>query len=73
MFMLQKIVEISSYNMSRIRIEWSLIWNVLGKHFNIVRIFKVFKKGILKFFGILNKNSNRILNKERGIRKKKRS
>ena len=34
MFMLQKIVEISFYNMSRIRIEWSMIWSVLGQHFN---------------------------------------
>lgn len=36
MFMLQKIVEISFYNMNRIRIEWSMIWNVLGEHFNLV-------------------------------------
>lgn len=36
MFMLQKIVEISFYNMNRIRIEWSMIWNVLGEHFNAV-------------------------------------
>jgi brefeldin A-inhibited guanine nucleotide-exchange protein len=35
MSMLQKIVEISFYNMNRIRIEWSMIWNVLGNHFNI--------------------------------------
>ncbi|KAI6182798.1 hypothetical protein M3Y97_00419900 [Aphelenchoides bicaudatus] len=35
MSMLRKIVEISAYNMDRIRIEWSLIWNVLGDHFNI--------------------------------------
>uniref|UniRef100_A0A915ESL1 SEC7 domain-containing protein n=1 Tax=Ditylenchus dipsaci TaxID=166011 RepID=A0A915ESL1_9BILA len=35
MFMLQKIVEISFYNMQRIRIEWSMIWNVLGEHFNL--------------------------------------
>uniref|UniRef100_A0A7E4WE95 SEC7 domain-containing protein n=1 Tax=Panagrellus redivivus TaxID=6233 RepID=A0A7E4WE95_PANRE len=34
MFMLQKIVEISFYNMGRIRIEWSMIWNILGEHFN---------------------------------------
>lgn len=35
MFMLQKIVEISFYNMNRIRIEWSRIWSVLGEHFNV--------------------------------------
>lgn len=35
MSMLRKTVEISAYNMSRIRIEWSMIWNVLGEHFNI--------------------------------------
>lgn len=34
MFMLQKIVEISFYNMGRIRLQWSRIWNVLGEHFN---------------------------------------
>lgn len=36
MFMLAKIVEISSYNMNRIRIEWSNIWAILGAHFNLV-------------------------------------
>ncbi|VDN05986.1 unnamed protein product [Thelazia callipaeda] len=34
MFMLQKIVEISFYNMNRIRLQWSRIWSVLGEHFN---------------------------------------
>ena len=36
MFSLQKIVEISYYNMNRIRIEWSKIWQVIGDHFNKV-------------------------------------
>lgn len=36
MFSLQKIVEISYYNMSRIRLQWSRIWQVLGDHFNTV-------------------------------------
>ena len=36
MFSLQKIVEISYYNMNRIRLEWSRIWAVLGDHFNKV-------------------------------------
>lgn len=36
MFSLQKLVEISYYNMGRIRVEWSSIWNVLGAHFNQV-------------------------------------
>lgn len=36
MFSLQKIVEISYYNMGRIRLQWSRIWNVLGEHFNKV-------------------------------------
>lgn len=36
MFSLQKIVEISYYNMSRIRLQWSRIWEVLGEHFNKV-------------------------------------
>lgn len=36
MFSLQKLVEISYYNMSRIRVEWSNIWAILGEHFNMV-------------------------------------
>lgn len=36
MFSLQKIVEISYYNMGRIRLQWSRIWEVLGSHFNRV-------------------------------------
>ncbi|XP_050518521.1 brefeldin A-inhibited guanine nucleotide-exchange protein 1 isoform X1 [Diabrotica virgifera virgifera] len=36
MFSLQKIVEISYYNMERIRLQWSRIWQVLGEHFNTV-------------------------------------
>ena len=34
MFSLQKIVEISYYNMGRIRLQWMRIWNVIGEHFN---------------------------------------
>lgn len=36
MFSLQKIVEISYYNMNRIRLQWSRIWHVVGDHFNKV-------------------------------------
>jgi brefeldin A-inhibited guanine nucleotide-exchange protein len=36
MFSLQKLVEISYYNMGRIRLEWSNIWAILGEHFNQV-------------------------------------
>lgn len=39
MFSLQKIVEISYYNMGRIRLEWSRIWAVLGEHFNEVTFY----------------------------------
>ncbi|SCV72092.1 BQ2448_4786 [Microbotryum intermedium] len=35
-FCLQKLVEISYYNMNRIRLEWSQIWLILGEHFNQV-------------------------------------
>ena len=35
-FSLQKIVEISYYNMGRIRLQWSRIWQVIGDHFNKV-------------------------------------
>ena len=36
MFCLTKLVEISYYNMGRIRLQWSRIWQVLGDHFNLV-------------------------------------
>ncbi|KAI3614719.1 hypothetical protein CBS9595_003990 [Malassezia furfur] len=36
LFSLQKLVEISYYNMSRIRMEWSRLWAILGEHFNQV-------------------------------------
>ncbi|TDZ20193.1 Protein transport protein SEC7 [Colletotrichum orbiculare MAFF 240422] len=35
-YSLQKIVEIAYYNMTRVRFEWSAIWDVLGDHFNRV-------------------------------------
>ncbi|KAL6412287.1 Protein transport protein SEC7 [Ilyonectria robusta] len=35
-YSLQKIVEISYYNMNRVRFEWSNIWDVFGEHFNRV-------------------------------------
>lgn len=34
MFSLQKIVEISYYNLNRVRLQWSRMWEVLGDHFN---------------------------------------
>lgn len=40
MFSLQKIVEISYYNMNRIRLQWSRIWQVIGDHFNKVSVAK---------------------------------
>ena len=36
LFSLQKVVEISYYNMGRIRMEWSRLWTILGEHFNHV-------------------------------------
>ena len=35
-YSLQKLVEISYYNMTRVRFEWTHIWQVLGEHFNQV-------------------------------------
>ena len=35
-YSLQKLVEISYYNMTRVRFEWSNIWQILGEHFNEV-------------------------------------
>ncbi len=34
MYSLKMIVEISYYNMGRIRLQWTRIWNILGEHFN---------------------------------------
>lgn len=36
LFSLQKLVEISYYNMTRIRLEWSNLWDILGEHFKLV-------------------------------------
>ncbi|KAF8332688.1 uncharacterized protein EI90DRAFT_2994962 [Cantharellus anzutake] len=36
LFSLQKLVDISYYNMNRIRLEWSNMWVILGEHFNQV-------------------------------------
>jgi brefeldin A-inhibited guanine nucleotide-exchange protein len=35
-YSLQKLVEISYYNMTRVRFEWTNIWQILGEHFNVV-------------------------------------
>ena len=35
-YSLQKLVEVSEYNMGRVRFEWTSIWQVLGDHFNQV-------------------------------------
>ncbi|KAI1006015.1 Protein transport protein [Podosphaera aphanis] len=35
-YSLQKLVEISYYNMTRVRFEWTNIWAILGEHFNRV-------------------------------------
>jgi len=35
-YSLQKLVEVSEYNMGRVRFEWTNIWHVLGEHFNLV-------------------------------------
>ncbi|KAJ3064891.1 guanine nucleotide exchange protein for ADP-robosylation factor [Podochytrium sp. JEL0797] len=33
MYCLQRLIEISYYNMNRIRVEWSQLWAILGPHF----------------------------------------
>ena len=38
LFSLQKLVDISYYNMTRIRLEWSNLWGILGEHFNLVSL-----------------------------------
>lgn len=38
LFSLQKLVEISYYNMNRIRMEWTNLWEILGEHFNQVGV-----------------------------------
>ena len=37
-FAMQKLVEVTHYNMSRIRIVWSRIWAILGEHFQSVAL-----------------------------------
>eukprot|EP00960_Hanusia_phi_P077756 768738-Hanusia_phi.AAC.3 len=37
-YSMQKIVEITYFNMSRIRIVWSRIWSILGEHFQSVAL-----------------------------------
>ena len=36
LYSLQKIVEVSAWNMKRVRYEWKQIWEILGDHFNQV-------------------------------------
>ena len=36
MFSLQKFVDVCYYNMSRIRLEWSQLWSIMGETFNAV-------------------------------------
>lgn len=47
MFSLQKIVEISYYNMGRIRLQWSRIWQVIGEHFNKVCLHYILAKACI--------------------------
>ncbi|UZJ52020.1 hypothetical protein CBS101457_001340 [Exobasidium rhododendri] len=63
LFSLQKLVEISYYNMNRIRMEWSNIWTILGNHFNVVCTHS---NGRVSSFGLdsLRQLSNRFLEKE---------
>lgn len=63
LFSLQKLVEISYYNMNRIRMEWSNIWLILGNHFNAVCTHP---NGRVSSFGLdsLRQLSNRFLEKE---------
>ena len=44
MYSLKMIVEISYYNMGRIRLQWTRIWNVLGEHFNKVKLIKCLER-----------------------------
>lgn len=50
MFSLQKIVEISYYNMNRIRLQWSRIWQVIGDHFNKVNYISASNEFIILVF-----------------------
>ena len=47
LFSLQKLVEISYYNMNRIRLEWSNLWDILGEHFNQVATSIAFDSSII--------------------------
>lgn len=56
-FSLQKLVEISYYNMDRIRVEWSGMWNVLGNHFNQVSRLPLGSCGGRLLIGCLGRNA----------------
>ncbi|OZJ03359.1 hypothetical protein BZG36_02985 [Bifiguratus adelaidae] len=63
MYSLQKLVEISYYNMNRIRLEWSNVWAILGEHFDQVGCQSNFN---VSFFAIdsLRQLSMKFLEKE---------
>jgi Sec7-like guanine-nucleotide exchange factor len=60
LFSLQKLVEISYYNMNRIRLEWSNLWDILGEHFNQVRSSSRLWQAVAQCFaGLLSQQSSR--------------
>lgn len=50
LFSLQKLVEISYYNMNRIRLEWSNLWDILGEHFNQVIVYSSCSVGLVDVY-----------------------
>ena len=48
MFSLQKLVELAHFNMDRIRVVWTRIWNLIAEHF--VKVSKGYFGGMLIFF-----------------------
>lgn len=63
MFSLLKVVEISYYNMGRIRLQWSRIWEIVGEHFNKVFFDK-------NFVFIEDDKSSLLLNRSRVIHRR---
>ncbi len=56
LFSLQKLVEISYYNMNRIRIEWSNMWEIFGRTFesSVPCLDTTFSFADLVFVGVLS-------------------
>lgn len=59
MYSLLKVVEISYYNMGRIRLQWSRIWEIVGEHFNKVGIDGIRSRSHRSYLGGMQPGARR--------------